>query len=176
MCGSRVVLVDGGRGRLYVFDMDATHSISAEGLYALPFDFHEITCTRVGNDTFVAFAHEFSVSRFSLRRIDSSEDWHALYDRERFFFNDPRLLLYYKNLLLIADWNSATKSHEILSLSWTDGIFTEKQLLLNISELVNVLSWTLFGDVDRLFLWNGYWTEPKIIYIYTLCDKLSSKL
>ena len=70
MCDSRVLL---GRsedkyGTLYVFNVSAQHTLSDAGIVNGTSAFNTVACTRLDNDTFVAFAHnssaEVTVQRF----------------------------------------------------------------------------------------------------------------
>ena len=91
---SRVLLGDNsGDGRLYVFDVNAEHSVSATSFLSLESLFGKLACTRRDSgdtDTLVAFSHNTSVSLQrlgSLRlepfaRVNITNSWNLLFRRK----------------------------------------------------------------------------------------------
>ena len=107
----------------------------------------ELACIRRDGNTLVAFSHTKSTSlhrltplQMSLKPLDSVE------------LTDPYKIVFYGEQLLVAHWNTQTKSHAIVSFRESGGALSEKKEMLAANDSVLVGDWALAGD--RLVLWN----------------------
>ena len=62
-------------------------------------------------------------------------------------------LLFHRDLLLVADWNSINETHSIVSLGTSDNGLTERRVLLDAQHSVQVDAWALAND--QLLLWDS---------------------
>ena len=85
----------------------------------------------------------------------------------------PHELLFREDLLLVADWNRATHTEEIVSFCASDNALTERRMLLDAQAGVDV--WALASD--RLVLWNGEPVEQLLVYVFKLaiCERASRR-
>ena len=160
VCSSHVLLGGGNGGghRLFVFDVNAEHTLRAVGTVAASNSFVRHSCTRLGNDTYVAFSYGRSVSVYRLASLPLrleplvNVDLTAAYG-----------LLFREDLLLVADWNSATQSHAVMALRPLKSGLTQQRVLLDVHAGVHVWSWTLAGD--RLVLWD-FKSKDLLVYAF----------
>ena len=170
VCLSRLLL-RGRYDKLHVFDVSATHSVSAMGYLALgqENEFYGFSCTRRDNDTYIALTHASSVS---LHRLVSSQPL-QLVELANFTLFEPKRSLPHKDLmlflgarLLVANYNENTQTHAIVTLRASENALTDKRIV-NLDSGndagVQVNAWTLAGD--RLVLWGS---NSKSLYVYRL--------
>ena len=119
---------------MYVFDVGSDHNVRAAGSVALKMRFQGIACTFLDEDTLVAFSQETSVS---LQRLESMR----LETVYQIGLNDTRRLLFFGDLLIVAD-----KTGAIMSVRASDKTLTEKRVLLDAQASVSECAWTLAGD------------------------------
>ena len=113
-----------------------------------------LACTRRGNDTLVAFAHASSVSLQRLTRGNSES-------------NNPPQILFRDGLLLVADWNSATRTQAIVSFSATGNRAHWRRVLLDnqLSSNAVVGQWALAGDrlIVSEWKWSYNWAQGDLL-------------
>ena len=150
VCDSRVLIPDWDRHTVYVFDVNAEHNVSVVGSVPDSRDIHKLACFRRDNDTLVAFSH---LNSTSLNGLTSSPL--SLKELWRVGIINPYELVFYKELLLIADLvnnNQTHKSHNIMSFRVSDSELKENRELLASEVNVYVRAWALAGE--RLVLWD----------------------
>ena len=148
VCDSRVLLGQYGNPRtLHVFDVSEAHTLSDAGDVTPERRFYGFACARRGNDTLVAFAHSSSVSLQRLASLPLRLEPLASVD-----LTDPRRLLFRGDLLLVADWNEATRTHAIVSFRAADNALSERLVLLGAQTGIP-RAWALAGE--RLVLANS---------------------
>ena len=141
VCDSRVLLGNGGK-TLYVFDVNEEHNLSAAGHVTLESAFRWVACTRRGNDTLVAFAHESSVSLQRLAALPLRLERLAnvnvnVTNPKPFFFRD---------LLLVVEYSVFSKTYAIESFRVTDNALIERRVLLDAQAAVGIRGWALAGE------------------------------
>ena len=156
VCDSRVLLGDIGSDTMYVFDVNAEHTLRDAGSVNWKISAYGVACTRRDGVTLVAFSHYTSVSLQRLASLPLRLEPIASVD-----LTDPNLLLFSGDLLLVADLNRATRTYAIVSFRASDNALTERQVLLDAEAGVDVRDWALASD--RLVLWN--WA-PKELRVY----------
>ena len=137
--------------RVYVYNVSAEHSVSDEGFVLFGGqNLAGLACTRIGDDTYVALSLP-EASLVTLHRLvwPSPTPSHSL---ANFTLTTPTGLLFRRDLLLVSDSNSTTRSHGIVSVRTSGGALSEKRVLLTAADHIAVLAWTLAGD--RLVLWD----------------------
>ena len=149
VCDSRVLLGQLGGTVLYVDDVSANHSLHYAGNVTLPSAINGVACTRRGNDTLVAFAHNSSVS---LQRLASRPL--RLEPLASVNLTAPWRLLFRGDLLLAADWNRDNVTQAIVSFRATDNALTERRVLRDAQNSVHVIGWTLAGEKLVVSQWN----------------------
>ena len=153
VCDSRVLLGDlQGMQTLYVFDVNEAHNliVSDAGNVSLESVFNGFACTRRGNDTLVAFAHDSSVSLWRLAALPLRLEPLASVN-----ITDPWQLLFRGDLLLVDDWSSATRTNDIVSFRVAENALSERRVLLNSQEAgFDFGRWALLGERIVLSAWN----------------------
>ena len=158
VCDSRVLLFERGGNTLYVFDVNAEHTLHYAGYVTQQTAMYGLVCTRRVNDTLVAFSHERT--SVSLHRLASLPL--RLEPLSRVDLTDPHpFLLFRGDLLLVVDFNSHTDLTDIVSLRVSGNALTERRVLLDAQAGVHVAFWALAGD--RLVLWDG---KSKDLLVY----------
>ena len=169
VCDSRVLLVQRGGNKMYVFDVSTEHTLRDAGSLTLQSSFYGVTCTRRDGVTLVAFSHDTSVTLLRLTSLPL-----RLVPLASVSLTAPGRLRFRGDLLLVADWNDATGSHAIVSFRASDNALTERRVLLDAQAGVRVGAWALASD--RLVLWN-WKTEELLVYDYTcaICERASRR-
>ena len=128
---------------MYAFDVSAERTVSAAG--SVPAEspgFFGLACICRDGETLVAFSHRNStflhLSLKPLAHVELTDTYQIIFRREH---------------LLVADWNSVIKSHAIVSFRASGGALSEKKELLAANDSVLVFVWALTGD--RLVLWDS---------------------
>ena len=121
VCDSHVLLGrEEGDGTLYVYNVSENHNVSS-----VHFSQQNLTLayTRISNNTYVALTRH-NKTQVTLHRLvwpltpRGSRRIHGQYL--------SKVLLFRGDLLIIADWNSTTNSHAIVSLRASGGALSEK--------------------------------------------------
>ena len=159
VCDSRVLLGSEGRDTLYMFDVSAEHTLRDAGSVTLHNGAYRVACTRRDGVTLIGFSHDTSVSLLRLTSLSL-----PLVPIASVSLTEPRQLLFLKNLLLVKDWNSATRSHAIVSFRASDNALTERRMLFDAQANVSINAWALAGD--RLVLWD-YNSKDLLVYAFT---------
>ena len=158
VCDSRVLLGEWGANTLYVFDVSEAHTLSAAGNVTLESLYRWVACTRRGNDTLVAIAHESSVSLQRLASFPLRLEPLASVD-----LTEPCFLLFLGDLLLVTEWNSGTKTQAIVLFRVTNKAFSERLVLLFFRPVYDPVRWALAGErlviatYNELILYNFMW-------------------
>ena len=161
VCDSIVLLGANNVATLTVFEVSANHSLHDVGNVTLPQHiriqfFRGLACTRRDNDTLVAIINGASMSLLLLApslplRLEPLASVNYLNSRTY-----PSSLLFRGDLLLVAEWNAITETHDIVSLRASGNeSLTERRLLLEEGKSVGVRDWTLAGD--RLVVIEWQW-------------------
>ena len=140
-CDSRVLLGKSGGDTLNVFEVSVAHSLRALASVTMQNEFNTFACTNRDGDTLVALSHETWVSVQPLASLPQSHVPLASVD-----FTDSDGLLFRGDLMLVADWNSDTDTHAIVSLRASGNALKEWQVLLDAETSVWVWAWALAGD------------------------------
>ena len=160
VCDSRVMLGGGGRNRLYVFAVSAEHTLRDAGNVTLQSVAYGVACTRRDGVTLVAFSnYDTSVSFLRLTLLPL-----RLVPLASVSLTTPKWLLFREDLLLVADWNRATRTNDIVLFRASDNELTERRVLHDAQAGVSVHAWALAGD--RLVFWNGDLEELRV-YAFT---------
>ena len=163
ICGS-LVLLGGGNSyfsTMYVFDVSAEHNLSAAGTVALEDTelFRSFACTRLGNDTLFAFAYYGHVS---LKRLELQSLKHLASAN----FDNPYNVIFYGNLLLVANGDNKSWNKETIQLLQVSGDrLTEQRELRGLREGIKLGAWTLVND--RLLFWDRSSETAKDLIVYT---------
>ena len=165
VCDSHVLLGrEEGDGTLYVYNVNEHHNVSAAGsVHFSQQNLERIACTRIINDTYVALTRhnktQVTMNRLVWPLTPSYEDLDVITGKY------SRRLLFRGDLLLVADWNSTTNSHAIVSLRSSGGALSEKRVLFDatLEDRIEVCAWALAGD--RLVLWD-YFSRDLLIYAF----------
>ena len=129
MSGSRVLLGGGeNRDRLYSIQVSPDHRLHRIGSVDLENKVNQFACTREGVDTLVAFSH--TNCAVSLHRLAALQ----LEPLARVQLSAPSRLLFLGRLLLVADWNKKTETHNIVSFATTGGKLTGKRQLIEATK------------------------------------------
>ena len=157
MCESRVLLVEGyeGTNRLYVFDVNETHTLSYAGNVYIEKKFYGVACTRRGNDTLVAFRHESSVSLHRLASLPLRLEPLASVN-----VTGSWRLLFRGDLLLVADYNRDTGRDAIVSFRVSGNALTERRVDAQTGDGVRV--WALAGERLVVVTWKEW-----LVYDFT---------
>ena len=148
VCDSRVLLAESEKRRVYIFNVSAERTVSATS-YVIADTIYGLACIPRDNFTLVAVSHSQSVSLHRPEQL------------ARVVLTNPRELVFYKELLLVAHWNSTNGSDAVVSLRASGGALTEKRELLAAGVNVCVGAWALAGD--QLVLWN---TSSQDLLVY----------
>ena len=127
---------------MYVFDVGREHTLHDAGKFTLKKRFYDVACTRRGDDTLVAFANSHR-SRVALKRLVSQQRL-RLKRLAKVDITEPLWLLFRGDLLLVADWNSTTKTHTIVSFRASGNALTERRVLLE--DRFHEFRWALAGE------------------------------
>ena len=139
VCDSRVLLFGRGRHTFYVFVVSAKHTLHDASNVTLQIAFNGVACTRLDNDTLVAFTYWNKASFVFLQRL-------ASLPLASVSFTAPYPLLFRRDLLLVADWNRATGLYTIVSFRASVDALTERRVLLYVQAGVDVDHWVIAGD------------------------------
>ena len=140
VCESRALLAQAIETcRLRVFEVNAQHGLRSVCTVETEIPFWRFTCSRIGPDTLVAFAHQTAVSlhRLAARRLEPLD---------RFELGDPYNLLFRGDLLLVTNRNNETDPDAIVPLLATEGHLMLLPLLLDAMDSVCIDEWCLVGD------------------------------
>ena len=155
LCDSRVLLIGGIEDTLSVFNVSASHILHDAGRLHLQSRAYGLACSGRGGDTLVALSYRSSVS---LQRLASLPL--RLEQLASAYFTHPQDLLFRGDLLLVAPWNSITRTDVIASLRVSGNAFTEQRVLLDAQAGVIYFQWAIAGD--RLVLSN--WNDDLLVY------------
>ena len=169
ICGSRVML--GGKNNLkstmYVFVVSAEHNVRAAGTVAVEDTepFFKFACTRLGNDTLFALTH---LKHLSLMRLESQSLKHLATAN----FNNPSDVLFFGDLLLVADADPLEWKNNIIQLlQVSGGRLTEQRRLRDLRADSKMGAWTLAND--RLIYWDMSSNAAKALIVYTFAWAIS---
>ena len=126
VCDSHVLLADGGNNTVYVFNVNAEHSVIRAGSVSVENEFYRLACTRREGDTLVALANTSSVQLHRLTSAPLRLDMLSKVDLE---YPSPSGLLFFGGVLLVAHWNNSNE-YAIVSLR-VSGNLTEPRVLFN---------------------------------------------
>ena len=159
VCDSRVLLGGEGWDKLYVLDVSAEHTLRDAGSVTLRSGAYEVACTRRDGVTLVAFSHNTSVSLLRLTSLPL-----RLVPLASVSLTAPYRLLFREDLLLVADWNKATRKGAIVSFRVSSNALTERRVLIDAQAGISVMAWALAGD--RLVFWN-WESKELLVYAFT---------
>lgn len=146
VCDSRVLLGETDQKTLYGFDVSAEHHMRAVGSLEVRNAFYRMTSTRLDAERLVAFSHRTAVS---VHRLVEPFQLESLTHVE---LSSPYHLLFWGNLLLVADKNLQARQDAIVSFLATGTSLTRQHQLLDSNANIAVAQWCIAGD--QLVVWD----------------------
>ena len=159
VCDSRVLVVEYGKNTMYVFDVSEERTLRDAGNVTLQSNIYGVACTRRDGVTLVAFAHGTSVSLLQLTSLPL-----RLEPLASVSLTVAHRLLFREDLLLVVDWNRATRTDAIVSFRASYNALTERRVILDTQAGVDLNAWALASE--RLVLWNKEQKEL-LVYVFT---------
>lgn len=156
LCESRVLLGKYETDTIYGFDVSADHDIRSVGSFHLENVYFFMACTQLDADILVAFSN---VSAVSLHRLVEPFRLEPLAHVD---LDDPSMLLFRGNLLLVIDSCPHNHNDVVMSLSVDGGRFTGRRKLLDSIADINS-QWCIAGD--QLVVWD-YSSNDLLIYAF----------
>lgn len=123
LCDSKVLIGKENGNELYTFSVNYMHKIRYDKTITLKNKLRAFACTKLDDETLIAFSHELSVSLYRL--VDS-----RLEPLSNVLIGDTLGLAFRGNMLIATHMNKSTENREIVSLTVSKGQLTSQRTLL----------------------------------------------